>query len=277
MKKRNFLVLMSAVLVVCVLSSCCTCGGKNKKEDEPIVYKRVDVTATYTSTPVVIDGKLDDDVWMTTPSYLYKQNALPYRFNKYTHDIVRKTFSPDTVEPGYVRIAYDDNYLYCAFDMTDSDLIAEGEGNQQHDYLTGDVAEIFLKPENASYYWEIYLSPRNSQTVFFFQARSLVGLPSGFPKESPIGILPTGVQLKGTLNDLSDRDIGWTGEIAIPIAEINKLGVPFGPGNKWRIFFGRYNYSQYLPEMPENTSFPQLPGALNYHDQQAYGYLNFAE
>ncbi len=275
---RPILLTALSLLAIVVLSSCC--GMRNcaaKADDEPITYTPVTVTATRTARPISLDGILDEDVWLKTPSYLMKQIPERFRFNRFTHDRVRQFFAPDTIEAGYVRLAYDDNFLYVAFDCTDSDLIAEGEGNQAMDCSLGDVAEIFIKPDDAPYYWEVYLTPRDSFTVYFYHSRSLLGLPSGWPEESPMGELGRGVQLRGTLNDLSDRDQGWSGEIAIPLAEINKLGIPFDADHKWRIFFGRYNFSKYFPEQPENTSFPPLPGGLNYHDQDAYGYLNLAE
>ena len=275
---KSILCAVLTLLTVTVLTSCCAFHDcPNQADDEPVVYSPVAVTATRTDKPIILDGVLDEEVWIKTPAYLMKQNAERFRFGRFTHDRVRKFFAKDTVEPGFIRLAYDDDYLYVAFDGTDSDLIAEGEGDQAMDCSLGDVVEIFLKPEKANYYWEIYLTPRNSFTVWFYRSRSLLSLPSGWPTESPMGELDRGVQLRGTLNDLNDRDQGWSGEIAIPLEKINELGIPFDARNKWRIFFGRYNFSQYFPEQAENTSFPPLPGNLNYHDQDAYGYLNFAE
>ncbi|MGK2956127.1 MAG: hypothetical protein ACSLFI_10715, partial [Solirubrobacterales bacterium] len=49
-------------------------------------------------------------------------------------------------EPGTVRLAYDRDYLYVAFDFTDSDVVQENNEDQKSHFQTGDVAELFLKP-----------------------------------------------------------------------------------------------------------------------------------
>ena len=56
--------------------------------------------------------------------------------------------------------------------------------------------------------------------------------------------LRAAVHLQGTLNDDSDVDQGWTVEVALPWTGLGGLpadrSVPPGPGDRWRIFLGRF-------------------------------------
>ncbi|WP_353198926.1 carbohydrate-binding family 9-like protein [Sandarakinorhabdus sp.] len=56
--------------------------------------------------------------------------------------------------------------------------------------------------------------------------------------------LQTAVQVQGTLNDNSDRDSGWSLEIAIPWASLALLAdgrqLPPADGDIWRMFLGRF-------------------------------------
>lgn len=56
--------------------------------------------------------------------------------------------------------------------------------------------------------------------------------------------LQTAVQIDGTLNDNRDIDRGWTLEIGIPWASLTHLAngrsLPPQPGDRWRMFLGRF-------------------------------------
>ena len=54
-----------------------------------------------------------------------------------------------------------------------------------------------------------------------------------------------GVHIEGTLNDHEDEDEFWQLEAAIP-----------EPGDEWLFHLSRYDYSVYLPEGVELSSWP---------------------
>jgi len=114
------------------------------------------LVAKYTNKPVVVDGKLDDPCWKTATVYRLGLSA-----DKSTEGLELK-------EGGEVRFAWDDNYLYLAASFEDSDVVAEGKEDGLHHYKLGDLCELFLKPENKSWYWELYVTPRGNKTTFFF-------------------------------------------------------------------------------------------------------------
>ncbi|MCC6683168.1 MAG: carbohydrate-binding family 9-like protein [Phycisphaeraceae bacterium] len=214
--------------------------------------------ATYAIEPITMDGILDEPIWQTTTAY---ELAL-------SRDRVQQELTLQ--ERGSVQLAYDDHYLYAAIQFVDSDVVQEDDRDQQHHYQTGDVAEVFLKPDTAgnTHYWELYVTPNGRRTAFFFPGRGRLGLPSCFMYKSDLRVA---AHVQGTLNDWHDRDEGWSAEMAIPLAELAAMGVPLTADHPWRVFVGRYNYSRYLGRVELSMS-PQLP-VTDYHTFESYASL----
>lgn len=206
------------------------------------------VEAVWTSEPVSLDGRLDDPVWKRAPSY-------PLSLSKDKLDRGEKL-----QEPGRVQFAWDDKFFYAAFDFDDGDVVQESDSDHEHFYLTGDLAELFIKPRDEAWYWEFYATPNSLRTTFFYPGRGRLGLPSTINQQSR---LKTAAQVDGTLNDWKDRDKGWTAEMAIPLAELAEAGLPLKPGTPWTVFVGRYNYGRYLSGKEMSMMPPQTES--NYH------------
>ena len=79
-------------------------------------------------------------------------------------------------------------------------------------------------------------------------------------------------KVRGTLNNWSDRDSGYTLEAAIPLAELTRFGDRF-ESDCWQLLTGRYNYSVTLPEI-EYSATSLLP-CTNFHLRKCYGTLFF--
>ena len=233
---------------------------------------RTEVTATYVSGTVTLDGKLDEPAWHNTPAYSLTHAKKQFR------KVVRPAqeyFSKGVIEPGKVRLLWNEKYLFVGFEFTDADVIAEGETDQLNHYLLGDVAEVFLKPLNQTWYWELYVTPAGRKTSYFFPGRGVVGLPSGFAKKPTLPGMKTAAVCKGTLNNSWDRDKKWFAEMAIPLNELNMVGERLEPGVPWTIFFGRYNFSRYLP-WKENSNFPHIK-PFNYHYYEKFATLKMVK
>ncbi|OGV66092.1 MAG: hypothetical protein A3K19_22385 [Lentisphaerae bacterium RIFOXYB12_FULL_65_16] len=218
-----------------------------------------DMTAVYAPKGVNVDGVLDDEVWRLAP-------AFPLALSK------DRQVKNSLQEAGEVRLAWDENNLYMAVRFQDSDLVAEGEEDQLHHYQMGDLAELFLKPENETWYWELYVTPAGRKTSFWFPGRGRLGVPSCFKYECGLRVA---AKCDGTLNHWQDRDNAWTAEMAMPIKDITARGETFGPGSEWRVFVGRYNYSRYLSRQ-ELSMAPTLPWT-DYHLQEHYAVLRFVK
>jgi len=237
------------VAAVVVLAGAIGFGGAPPSERPVMVAK-------FTETPVKMDGVLDDDVWKTATPYPLHLG----RDNEEKGETLHET--------GEVRLAWDEEFLYVGVQYNDSDIVAEGKKDQEHHYLTGDLAEVFLKPEANTWYWELYVTPHGKKTHLWFPGSGRMGLKSS---DDYVMELHVAAQCQGTLNDWKDRDTGWSGEMAIPVRELKGFGDAFGPDAAWTILVARYNYSRYLPlRGPELSMTPQLPvTSYHYHDGYA--------
>ena len=79
----------------------------------------------------------------------------------------------------------------------------------------------------------------------------------------------------GTINDWTDKDTGWTAEMAMPIKDLTANGDTFDAGADWLILIGRYNYSRYI-EYPELSMSPQI-SQTNFHLLEDYGVLRLVK
>ena len=204
------------------------CAGTVRTTQVPVPST---MTAQYTGTPVKVDGRLDEAVWKRAAAY-------PLAFDR---GAINK--GAVLTEPGEVRLAWDEEYLYLAVKFYDSDITAEGEEDQLHHYKMGDLAELFLKPDKNTWYWELYVTPTSKKSSFWYPGRGRLGLESC---ERYTCGLRVAAQCEGTLNNWRDTDSYWTAEMAMPVKDLTARGDAFGPGAQWRILVGRYNFSRYL-------------------------------
>ena len=225
------------------------------------------MVAKYTEKPVVIDGNLDDAVW---------KKAV-----RYSMCLSKDSGTDAPKEGGEVMLAWDEETLYVGAHLVDSDIVQKGEEDQSHFYTTGDLLEVFLKPEKEEWYWELYGTPNNKKTVFWFPSRKFLGVFKNMDRWTKDLIdIKVAAHLGGTLNDSRNKDRYWTIEMALPARQIAPwyMFTPreehyFGPGSEWRVLISRYNHSRYL-EKTELSMFPQL-SKTNYHLLEEYGIIHF--
>ncbi len=228
------------------------CASVSRPAAAPVV-----MTARYTPVPVRVDGVLDDAAWQSAQAYpLYLSRA-----DMADGNVLK--------EAGEARLAWDEQYFYLAVRFLDSDVVAEGEEDQLHHYLMGDVAELFLKPADKTWYWEMYVTPAGRKTTLWFAGRGRLGLKSS--EQNPGGLM-VAAQVQGTLNQWEDRDQSWTGEMAVPVKDLTARGETFAPGSAWTILVSRYNYGRYL-SWKELSMTPQL-SKTSYHLLEEYAVLN---
>ena len=261
MNRGRLQAVLYGICAACLIlgTGCATDGQRTAAQRTRTMDFRT-IVARYTDTPVTVDGKLDEPCW---------QQAIVYPMARGKD---RETLNVKIREGGEVMVCWDTTNLYVGTKFYDSDVVAEGTEDQLHQYGMGDVVELFLKPEQSPWYWELYATPTAKKTAFFYPSRGRLGLPSGFKYSSGLKV---GAQVEGTLNNWKDRDAYWTAEMAMPLADLTANGDKFEPGVPWRIFVGRYNYSFYLSAL-EYTMVPQLPFS-NYHYISGYGWLDIVK
>jgi len=249
--------MRKTVQAICVLGSILFAAGCATIPDDSVSEACTTVIALYTDVPVRMDGRLDDPVWRDAPAYPLHLAA-----------DVDPGGLDDVQEPGEARFAWDDDNLYIAIHYTDSDVVAEGEHDNDMHFTMGDVGEVFIKPDGNTLYWELYVTPHGMKSAFFFPSWSR-SLPSSFDYTMDLHVA---AKVDGSLNDWTDRDKGWTGEMAIPRAELEQYGDAF-PGEGWSILVARYNYGRYLEKQgAELTMMPRLP-MTSYHYHPGYARL----
>ena len=234
-KKSPHRVLLLAVL------ACSACQRTSLPRSGPLVVHR-------TATAIQLDGRVDKPVW---------QQVEPVRFD-IPRELQRQGQSLE--EGGTARLLWDDQNLYVAFDFVDSDVVALGKEDDLEQHQLGDVAEIFLKPAEQTWYWEFHVTPAGKASTYWHVGRGRFGMqnPDGHIKPR---FFQLAVQVQGTLNDWHDRDQGWTAEVAIPFDKLDRFHERAGPQDNWTILLSRYNYTRYRVQAtgPELSSWPVLP------------------
>lgn len=253
MKSGLIATTLYRVVVVVVLSSTVGCGMSRPSElnrQTPVIR------AIYCEAGIDLDGRLDEAVWKTASAYpLGGSLDQP---------------EAETYEPARVRVCWNREYLYIAFEFEDSDVVAESTEGEKHHYRFGDTAEFFLKPAEAPCYWEMHATPRGYQATYYYPSFGRFGLPSNLDEHSGLRVAAT---VDGTIGDGSDRDRGWIVELAIPVSElVHRTDVPWDAGTAWTMLVGRYNYGRYN-QACELTSFPIMP-VTDFHKRDWYAVLS---
>jgi hypothetical protein len=85
--------------------------------------------------------------------------------------------------------------------------------------------------------------------------------------------MKTAVKVRGTLDDASDRDQGWTVEMQIPFARLAEVPhVPPQKGDRWR--FNLYRLEHHGRRTVEGQAFsPLFVG--DFHALPRFGWLSF--
>jgi hypothetical protein len=196
------------------------------------------------------------------------------------------------VDPGRFKISYDPQSIHLYMDMVDRDLVATEDRDGHELYTTGDVAEWFIgtpprhDPDTGELlpgdYLELHVAPNGTRNA-------LRWIRPGLIEPMPSMPFTAEVALRGTLNDATDTDEGWSVRFTLPWDTLRQLapGVQTklqpGPASDGRlsILVARYNYSHQLPYRdngnagPELTMWPPQPRTA-FHLRPFHAPLHFA-
>ena len=171
---------------------------------------------------ITIDGKLEDPAW---------KNATPVEF-QFPWD-----FQTGAKQKTVARLLWDDENLYVGYDAEDSDVVAHYDKRDDPTYKD-DAVELFIYPgKNQNLYYGLEMNARATLYDYFYV----------FPKLLIKRFDMSGVQLaaniRGTLNMTSDKDQGWSLEVAIPWKNFEELGSGLPPkiGEVWRANLNRWD------------------------------------
>ena len=251
----------------CMLVAVTLCGCSSVKNSSEAVVPAVEVIKI--SEAIKLDGKLDEKIWSKAPAYTLTFVNEVAGWPAAERDRVLQ----DKYESAKVRFLYDDKYLYVGAELEDDDVISYLERDQDLLYRGADTLEIFLSPARGAHYWELYSTPSAYRTSFCFPSGGMIGLQEVFSKSMLMPGFETAFTVNGKINDHKVKDNGWTTEMRIPLSEIAKKGVKFGPGEEWSILAARYNYSHNMYRR-QLSVFPALP-ICSFHLRQYYAPVIF--
>lgn len=225
------------------------------------------VAVPQTSAPPVIDGKLDDVAWQNAATI-----ELKWRFNPANAPaLIALTPTVRTT----ARLLWDKQYLYIGFECEDPDVWSDY--TQRDAYVwEGEAVEVYLDPSGKGLnYKEIDLNPLGA-LIDLNTPEAKDGNPGDVEQNArwnAIG-LRWATSVNGTPNDRSDRDTGWTAELAIPLKEVLPADEQVFVGDTWRAQF-------YRIERPKDTTnataeFLAWSPTDTFHRPERFGVIAFA-
>ena len=213
------------------------------------------VRAVRTNSPVKIDGRLDEPAWR-------RAEVIRLRRADGKADAQRKT---------ELRVLWDADFLYIGFVCEDRDVWTAHRGRDSAMW-TEDVVEAFIDVNgDEKTYVELEINPTNDLFDAFFLGRRGPHLLAWNPA------IKHAVAVNGSVNVRGDRDREWSGELALPLPDLDvgrKIPLPRRPiheGLRWRINFYRVNSS--AGEIEFQAWAPTPSG--DFHDTTIYGWLEF--
>ena len=250
-------------------------------------------TALHVSEPIRIDGKLDEAVW--------QRAARSPRFI----DILS---GEPTIHGTHAMVVWDDTNLYVAYRIEEPFVHAKYTNHNDPIYYDNDV-EFFIAGRDAYYEFEINAF-NTCYEVFFiwddaYEKGGFAAAPEfarsklkpfngvGFknhPRGGRLGnfswSLPgkqTAVQIDGTLNDDTDRDRGWSVELAFPwkslewLAKAENRSLPPRDADVWRMDFSRFNtYKEAPPARDSGGWVWTRHGVWDSHIPECFAYIRFS-
>ena len=253
-------------------------------------------TAYRIDEPISIDGHLDEPAWQQAP-----------RSPRFSDMISGARGLHDT----RATVLWDRTHLYVGYWIEEPDVQADLTERDSFIFRNNDV-ELFIAGRDAYYEFEINALGTIYEVFFIWDAEydkvdygqeptlrkdhpqakefNGVGLKT-HPRGMRTGFwgydlpgLQWAVHVDGTLNDSTDRDRGWTVELALPWAGMSWLaaadGRPLPPrdGDVLRIDFSRFNqYREAPPQEDSGAWFWSPHGTRDSHIPELFPIVHFSD
>jgi ketosteroid isomerase-like protein len=223
--------------------------------------------------PLVIDGRLDDAAWTDAP---WTEDFVDIEGDRRPKPRVRTR----------AKMLWDDRYFYIAAELEEPHVWGTLTKHDSIIFNDNDF-ELFIDPDGDNHdYYEFEINALNTSWDLFLP---LPYKDLGRADNSwDIPGLKTSVHVAGTLNDPSDRDTGWTIEIAIPweaLREFAHRPAPPNDGDQWRVDFSRVEWQhrivagkyQRVPNTHEDNWVWSPTGIVDMHRPERWGYVQFSK
>lgn len=210
-----------------------------------------------TREPPKPDGILDEPAWDKAPVLTFSDTmgrGIETRF------------------PTKLRLLYDDENLYVAFESVDADISCPYEKRDDPIY-DHETVELFLMPKvrapDTGPYVELQASPKG----IIFDA-SFTGRRQGMDKTFDAAQV-VGTQLDGTLNNHDDQDRGWVSEWVVPWKSLRFVDAPPKAGDEWRMNAFRIEKHRVDGELRGEYTAWSPPRVGDFHNIERFGRVTF--
>lgn len=227
--------------------------------------------------PPVIDGDINELIWQQV------------NWTKEFVDIEGRD-KPKPPLATKVKMLWDDSCLYIAAQLTEPHVWASLKKHDEIVFHDNDF-EFFIDPGNTTQpYFEVEVNPFN--TIFDLLLTKAYR-DGGSPIASwDLPNLRSAVKIQGTLNDPSDKDEGWTIEMAVPLKALSTNIPSLRPqdGTIWRINFSRVEWDTKVVDgkyvkltddqgkfLPEHNWTWSPQGLIAMHYPERWGYMQFSK
>lgn len=166
----------------------------------------------------IIDGQLEDAAWKGMPAIA--------GFTKSRGD------APARVQTNVV-VGWDDANLYVAFTTHDPDIRGTMTKHDEPIYRE-ETVEMFIAAGEPGAYIELQSSPRGVTFDASFAGGARRNMKTAYDADFEAACV-----MKGTIDDPTDTDEGWSCEWRVGLASIPGATVPPTPGSSWRVNFFR--------------------------------------
>jgi hypothetical protein len=228
--------------------------------------------AYKTAKLLQIDGKLDDASWQ----------AVPWT-DEFTD--IEGDLKPPPRYRTRAKMLWDDTFFYVGAELEEPHVWATLTKRDTVIYYDNDF-EVFIDPDGDSHeYYEFEMNALN--TVWDLLLPKPYKDGGGAVESWNIDGLKTAVQVRGTINNPSDTDSGWSVEIAMPWSALKQYAhtsAPPNDGDQWRINFSRVEwlteivsgtYEKIKGKSEDNWVWsPQ--GVVNMHRPEMWGYVQYS-
>ena len=235
--------------------------------------KPLSYVATYATTPIKIDGALDDEAWRSAP---WSEK----------HSDIEGDAKPKPRFETKFKLLWDEQRLYFGCRLEEPHVWGKLTKHDSVIFHDNDI-EIFIDPDGDNHkYFEFEMNALNTGWDLFLPKPYKDGGSADNGWEIPG--LATAVHIQGTLNNSADDDSYWSVEVAIPWSAFQsrdpKVTCP-EEGDHWRMNFSRVqweheivdgNYQKVKGKREANWVWsPQ--GIIDMHRPERWGYVWFTK
>ena len=245
----------------------------------PELYPRQYV-AYFSETPPDIDGRLDEQFWGDVG------------WSEPFVDIRGCDYKPQPRFDTRVKVRWDAAYLYIAAHLEEPQIWANITQHDQIIFHDNDF-EVFVDAASSTHYykeleinahgatWALCLNKPYANSGYENSSRVFPSRGWDFSAD-----VKYAVAVDGTLNVPSDKNRGWTVEMALPMQDLmyNNTREKPSANAMWRINFSRVewlvhvvgDHYEKVPNTPEDNWVWSPQGEVAMHLPERWGFLQFA-